>query len=139
MLLVNKYEVKPEWFELEITESGIMRNINEAIQKINELKNFGFTFSIDDFGTGYSSLAYLKELPVDVIKVDQSFVLNMSENDEAVIEAVIAIGQKFNLEILAEGVEDTKILTRLKNISCNSYQGYLAHPPMEMKKFKKLL
>ena len=139
MLLVNKYEVKPEWFELEITESGIMRNINEAIQKIHELKNFGFTFSIDDFGTGYSSLSYLKELPVDVIKVDQSFVLNMNENDEAVIEAVIAIGQKFNLEILAEGVEDISILNRLKNISCNTYQGYLAHRPMEMKKLKELL
>lgn len=139
MLLINKHGVKPEWFELEITESGIMRNINEAIQKIHELKDFGFTFSIDDFGTGYSSLAYLKELPVDVIKVDQSFVLNMSENDEAVIAAVIAIGQKFNLEVLAEGVEDTEILARLKNISCNSYQGYLAHRPMEMKKLKELL
>lgn len=139
MLLVNKHDVKPEWFELEITESGIMRNINEAIQKIHELKNFGFTFSIDDFGTGYSSLSYLKELPVDVIKVDQSFVIDMNENDEAVIEAVIAIGQKFNLEILAEGVENTKILNRLKNISCNTYQGYLAHRPMEMKKLKELL
>ncbi|HIQ46679.1 MAG TPA: EAL domain-containing protein [Sulfurovum sp.] len=139
MLLVNKHEVKPEWFELEITESGIMRNINEAIQKIHELKAFGFTFSIDDFGTGYSSLAYLKELPVDVIKVDQSFVLNMNENDEAVIEAVIAIGQKFNLEILAEGVEETSILNRLKDISCNTYQGYLAHRPMEMKNLKMLL
>ena len=139
MLLIDKHEVKPEWFELEITESGIMRNINEAIQKIHELKDFGFTFSIDDFGTGYSSLAYLKELPVDVIKVDQSFVLDMNENDEAVIEAVIAIGQKFNLEILAEGVEEKSILNRLKNISCNTYQGYLAHRPMEMKNLKKLL
>ncbi|TET88430.1 MAG: EAL domain-containing protein, partial [Sulfurovum sp.] len=120
MLLMNKHQVKPEWFELEITESGIMRNINDAIQKIKELKNFGFTFSIDDFGTGYSSLSYLKELPVDVIKIDQSFVRNMNENDAMIIEAVVAIGQKFDLEILAEGVESDKTLNRLKKIKCNT-------------------
>jgi diguanylate cyclase (GGDEF)-like protein/PAS domain S-box-containing protein len=139
MLLVNKHQVKPEWFELEITESGMMQNIDDAIQKIKELKNFGFSFSIDDFGTGYSSLAYLKELPVDVIKIDQSFIRNMTENDEMIIEAVVAIGQKFDLEILAEGVESGKILDQLKKIKCNTYQGYLAHKPMEMKKLKDLL
>ena len=139
MLLVNKHQVKPEWLELEITESGMMQNIDDAIQKIQELKNFGFTFSIDDFGTGYSSLAYLKELPVDVIKIDQSFVRNMNENDEMIIEAIVAIGQKFDLEILAEGVENSKILYQLKKIKCNTYQGYLAHKPMEMKELKELL
>ncbi len=139
MLLINKHQVKPEWFELEITESGMMQNIDDAIQKIKELKNFGFSFSIDDFGTGYSSLAYLKELPVDVIKIDQSFVRDMSENDEMIIEAVVAIGQKFDLEILAEGVENNKILDQLKKIKCNTYQGYLAHKPMEMKELKDLL
>ena len=139
MLLVNKYQVNPEWFELEITESGMMQNIDDAIQKIKELKNFGFSFSIDDFGTGYSSLAYLKELPVDVIKIDQSFVRNMNENDEMIIEAVVAIGQKFDLEILAEGVESGKILDQLKKIKCNTYQGYLAHKPMKMEELKDLL
>ena len=139
MLLVNKYDVSPEWFELEITESGIMRNVDDAIKKIKELKNFGFTFSIDDFGTGYSSLSHLKELPVDVIKIDQSFVRNMNENDESIIEAVIAIGQKFKLEVLAEGVENEKTLEYLKTINCNSYQGYLAHTPVALEKFEALL
>ncbi len=139
MLLINKYQVNPEWIELEITESGIMRNINDAIQKIKELKNFGFTFSIDDFGTGYSSLSYLKELPVDVIKIDQSFVLDMSENDAMIIEAVISIGQKFGLNVIAEGVEDEKTLNYLKGLNCNNYQGYLAHRPMELKEFEALL
>ncbi len=139
MLLINKHQVKPEWFELEITESGMMRNIEDAIQKIKELKKFGFAFSIDDFGTGYSSLAYLKELPVDVIKIDQSFINNMSEDDAMIVEAVIAIGQKFNLEVLAEGVEDKEILIRLKNIKCDTYQGYLAHKPMAMEDLKTLL
>jgi len=139
MLLINKYQIKPEWIELEITESGIMRNINDAIQKIKELKNFGFTFSIDDFGTGYSSLSYLKELPVDVIKIDQSFVLDMSENDAMIIEAVLTIGQKFGLSVIAEGVEDDKTLNYLKELKCNNYQGYLAHRPMELKEFEALL
>ncbi len=139
MLLINKHQVKPEWFELEITESGMMRNIEDAIQKIKELKKFGFAFSIDDFGTGYSSLAYLKELPVDVIKIDQSFINNMNEDDAMIVEAVIAIGQKFNLEVLAEGVEDKIVLKRLQNIKCDTYQGYLAYKPMAIGDFKKLL
>ena len=139
MLLVNKHQVNPEWFELEITESGIMHNIDEAVKKINDLKEFGFTFSIDDFGTGYSSLSYLKELPVDVIKIDQSFVREMNEDDSMIIEAVVAIGQKFHLEILAEGVESSKVLNRIKKIKCNTYQGYFAHKPMELKEFKALL
>lgn len=139
MMLVNKHQVEPKWFELEITESGIMRNIDDAVAKIKELKHFGFTFSIDDFGTGYSSLSYLKELPVDVIKIDQSFIRNMNEDDEMIIEAVVAIGQKFNLEVLAEGVESNEILKYLKNINCNSYQGYLAHTAIELGKFEALL
>jgi diguanylate cyclase (GGDEF)-like protein/PAS domain S-box-containing protein len=139
MLLVKKYDVRPEWFELEITESGIMRNIDEAIAKIKELKHFGFTFSIDDFGTGYSSLSYLKELPVDVIKIDQSFVRDMNENDKMIIEAVVAIGQKFQLKIVAEGVDSNEILSYLKNIKCDTYQGYLAHRPIVRKEFEELL
>ena len=109
MLLIQKYKLQPEWIELEITESGIMRNIDDAIKKIKDLKNFGFTFSIDDFGTGYSSLSYLKELPVDAIKIDQSFILNMHDNkgDAMIVESVVAIGQKFNLKILAEGCRNS--------------------------------
>jgi diguanylate cyclase (GGDEF)-like protein/PAS domain S-box-containing protein len=139
MLLVKKHNVKPEWFELEITESSVMRNVDEAIAKINELKRFGFTFSIDDFGTGYSSLSHLKELPVDVIKIDQSFIRNMSENDEMIIEAVVAIGQKFQLKIVAEGVECDKTLNYLRDINCDVYQGFLAHSPVSLKHFKALL
>ena len=141
MLLIQKYKIKPEWVELEITESGIMRNIDDAIKKIKDLKNFGFTFSIDDFGTGYSSLAYLKELPVDTIKIDQSFILNMNENkgDAMIVESVVAIGQKFNLKILAEGVETTAALDYLKKIKCDTYQGYLGYKPMTLEDFSTLL
>ena len=139
MLLVKKHEVDPRWFELEITESGIMRNVDDAIEKIKELKSFGFTFSIDDFGTGYSSLSHLKELPVDVIKIDQSFVRNMNDDDEMIVEAVVAIGQKFHLGIVAEGVESDDTLSYLKGIDCDTYQGYLAHTPIALKDFEALL
>ena len=131
--------VKPEWFELEITESGIMRNIDDAIRKIRELKSFGFTFSIDDFGTGHSSLSHLKELPVNVIKIDQSFVRDMNDDDEMIIEAVVAIGQKFNLEVLAEGVESSEILAYLQDIHCNTYQGFLAYTAVDLEVFEALL
>jgi diguanylate cyclase (GGDEF)-like protein len=141
MLKVNKYGVKPEWIELEITESGIMRNIADAARKIKELKSFGFTFAIDDFGTGYSSLSYLKELPVDIVKIDQSFVMNMhkSKGDATIIEAVIAIAEMFNFKVLAEGVEDKETLEALKKLNCDTYQGYYAHKPMPIKDFEKLL
>ena len=141
MLLIHKYGVKPEWIELEITESGLMRNITDAVKKIKELKNFGFSFAIDDFGTGYSSLSYLKELPVDIVKIDQSFIMNMhkSKGDATIVEAVIAIAEKFNFKVLAEGVEDKKTLEALKKLKCDIYQGYYAHRPMPINDFKKLL
>ena len=141
MLLIQKYKLQPEWIEFEITESGIMRNIDDAVKKIKDLKNFGFTFSIDDFGTGYSSLSYLKELPVDTIKIDQSFILNMNTNkgDAMIVESVIAIGQKFDLKIVAEGVEDQEALDYLRLLKCDTYQGYLAYKPMPLKDFNSLL
>lgn len=141
MMLIHKHKVKPEWIELELTESGIMRNINDAVQKIKELKAFGFTFSIDDFGTGYSSLAYLKELPVDMIKIDQSFVFSMHENndDAMIVESIITIGQKFNLKVLAEGVENQEVLDHLAKIKCDIYQGNYQYKAMPFENFKAVL
>lgn len=141
MLLMHKHSVKPEWIELELTESGIMRNIDDAVQKIKELKAFGFTFSIDDFGTEYSSLAYLKELPVDMIKIDQSFVFSMHENngDAMIVESVVAIGKKFNFKVLAEGVENKEVLQHLSEIKCDYYQGNYASKPVTFDAFKDLI
>jgi diguanylate cyclase (GGDEF)-like protein/PAS domain S-box-containing protein len=141
MLLLYKHGVKPEWIELEIVESGIMRNIDDAAKKIKELKSFGFTVAIDDFGTGYSSLAYLKQLPVNMVKIDQSFILNMNESkgDAIIVEAVIAIAEKFDFKVLAEGVEDKETLESLKNLNCDIYQGYYGHRPMPMNEFEQLL
>jgi diguanylate cyclase (GGDEF)-like protein len=141
MLQLYKHGVEPEWIELEITESGIMHNIDDAAKKIKELKSFGFTFAIDDFGTGYSSLAYLKQLPVNLVKIDQSFILGMHENkgDAIIVEAVIAIAEKFDFKVLAEGVENKETLEVLKHFNCDIYQGYYGHKPMPMNQFEQLL
>ncbi|MCF6243944.1 MAG: EAL domain-containing protein [Sulfurovum sp.] len=141
MLLVSKHKVKPEWIELEITESDVMKNINDAIQKMKELKAFGFTLSIDDFGTGYSSLAYLKQLPVNTIKIDQSFVFNMKENegDAMIVESVVSIAKKFHYQVLAEGVEDKETLAQLDEMGCDYYQGYHAYKPMPLQEFITLI
>ncbi len=141
MLLVNEYKVKPEWIELEITESGLMRNIDDAIVKINALKEFGFTFSIDDFGTGHSSLSYLKKLPVDIIKIDQSFIMHMHENkgDAMIVESVVSIGKKFNFKVLAEGVENNEELSYLKKIDCDIYQGNFGYTPMPIESFLEIV
>jgi len=141
MLQLYKHGVKPEWIELEITESGIMRNIDDAAKKIKELKNFGFTFAIDDFGTGYSSLAYLKKLPVNMVKIDQSFIFNMHESkgDATIVEAVAAIAEKFDFKVLAEGVEDKETLELLKSFKCNMYQGFYGYKPIPLTEFEKLL
>ena len=137
MLLLNKYEINPSWIELELTEGEVMHNIHEAIRKIKELRTFGISFSIDDFGTGYSSFAYLKQLPVDVLKIDQAFVLNMADNheDAQIVSAIISIARKFGLKVLAEGVETERALELLREMGCDTYQGYYAYKPMPYETF----
>ena len=141
MLLATKYNIEPQWIELEITEGGIMQNLDDAIKKIHALKAFGFTFAIDDFGTGHSSLAYLKKLPVNLLKIDQSFIKNMHQDveDAMIVESVVSIGQKFDLKVLAEGVENKETLVYLKKINCDLYQGNFAYAPMPIEALSFLL
>ena len=140
-MIALKYNIDPTRIELEITEGGVMRNIDEAVKKIKELKEFGFTFAIDDFGTGYSSLAYLKKLPVDMIKIDKSFIDNIHthKEDAAIINSVIYIGDKFGFKVLSEGVEEKEVLDDLKDMGCDLYQGYYGYKPMIMNKLTSVL
>jgi len=116
----------PRLLTLEITEGLAIGNIRHSIDTMNELKKLGISFSVDDFGTGYSSLSYLHQLPIDELKIDQSFVRNISTSseNEVIVDTIIVMAQKLNLKIVAEGVETPEELNYLKLRQCNYFQGY---------------
>lgn len=128
---LNSSKANPERLKLEITESLLANNISDVKAKMRELKQHGITFSIDDFGTGYSSLSYLKKLPLDQLKIDQSFVRDIinSLNDKAIAQAVITLASSMDLEVIAEGVETEAQRLLLQSMGCNAYQGYLFGKP----------
>jgi diguanylate cyclase (GGDEF)-like protein/PAS domain S-box-containing protein len=123
----------PEYLELELTESLLMHDVNQAIATMRELQSLGVHFSIDDFGTGYSSLSALKSFPVARLKIDQSFVRNLpyDANDRSIATAVISLGQKLNMRVIAEGVETDAQLAFLTENECDEIQGYHFSRPVE--------
>lgn len=129
---LERYSIDPAMLEMEITESIIMENMEDALKQLNELKEIGCRFSIDDFGTGYSSLAQLKQLPVDSLKIDRSFVRDIEHDhhDRQIVEAVIAMAHSLGLEVIAEGVEDQYQLDFIDNAGCDLVQGYLFSKPV---------
>lgn len=132
--LIQKYNINPSKLRLELTENLLIKNTQEAINKINELNNLGISLSIDDFGTGYSSLAYLKKLSIDELKIDKSFIedLTRDSNDYIIVETMISIAEKFNLELIAEGVETKEQFEKLKSMGCKYFQGYLFAKPVPL-------
>lgn len=130
-----------ERLELEITESALAERPEEALVVLRKLKEMGLRLAIDDFGTGYSSLAHLKRFPIDVLKIDQSFIRDIpnSADDMAISHAVIAMGQSMGMEVLAEGVETAAQLEFLRQHGCNSYQGYFCSKPVPAADFAMLL
>ena len=127
--------------ELEITEGALAEQPEEALQVLLQLGDLGLRLAVDDFGTGYSSLAHLKRFPIDVLKIDQSFVreLAQSADDRAISTAIIAMGHSLGLHVLAEGVETPQQLEFLRERGCDSYQGYLRSRPVPAEEFAKLL
>jgi EAL domain-containing protein (putative c-di-GMP-specific phosphodiesterase class I) len=126
-----------ECLELELTESSIMQDAAATISTMNQLKEVGVLLSLDDFGTGYSSLSQLKGLPLDNLKLDQSFVrgLPLDGDDLAICTAVIAMGQALGLKVIAEGVETKEQLAVLQTLGCDVLQGYLFARPMPADQF----
>jgi EAL domain-containing protein (putative c-di-GMP-specific phosphodiesterase class I) len=126
--------------ELELTESILLHDVEVVIKTLHRLKEIGVKLSIDYFGTGYSSLSYLKQLAVDKLKIDQSFVRDMVEDsdDAAIVKAIIQLGHTLQLTVIAEGVENEGQLAILKNYGCDEIQGYLLSRPIPAREFVNL-
>lgn len=139
--LINYTGVDPKRLKLELTESLLVNDIEETTLKMTALKASGVGFSLDDFGTGYSSLSYLKRLPLDQLKIDQSFVRDLmtDPNDAAIALAVITLGHALGLTVIAEGVETQDQRNHLHNQGCDAYQGYLLGRPMPLQDFERAL
>jgi diguanylate cyclase (GGDEF)-like protein/PAS domain S-box-containing protein len=137
---LHRTGLEPQYLELELTESLIMQDVPRAVATMFELRKLGVRLSIDDFGTGYSSLAALKNFPVERLKIDKSFIadLHKGESDKAVVSAVISLGQKLNLRVIAEGVETEDQVAFLRDNDCDEMQGYYFSRPLPPDEFEKL-
>ncbi|WNV06109.1 EAL domain-containing protein [Candidatus Methylospira mobilis] len=124
--IAAQYAIDPALLKLELTESIVLQNVEEAIAMMRELKVLGVTLSMDDFGTGYSSLSYLKQLPFDQVKIDKSFVqgIGYNSNDIFIVSTVITLGRLLGMSVIAEGVEDIKQYEHLRELGCKLFQGY---------------
>jgi diguanylate cyclase (GGDEF)-like protein/PAS domain S-box-containing protein len=138
---LHRHIINPRLLKLELTESLLLDNMEHIVETMRILKDTGILFSLDDFGTGYSSLQYLKKLPFDQLKIDQSFVrgLMSDSSDKAIVRTIIAMAQNLNLNVIAEGVETEEQRQLLKNKGCAHYQGYLFGKPVPIEQFEALL
>jgi diguanylate cyclase (GGDEF)-like protein/PAS domain S-box-containing protein len=136
--MLSETGLPPACLELELTESILMREVNEALQMLDGLKKLGLSIAVDDFGTGYSSLNYLKQFPIDVLKIDRTFVdgLPAGEQDAQIARAIIAMAHSLNLAVIAEGVETHEQLEFLREHGCDEVQGYLFGRPMPASQFE---
>ncbi|KAA0876568.1 bifunctional diguanylate cyclase/phosphodiesterase [Nitrincola tapanii] len=130
-----------QFLELELTESALMRQEDEAETLLDELKALGVSLALDDFGTGYSSLAYLKTFPIDVLKIDKSFVddLESNQDDREIAATIVAMGHTLGLKVLAEGVETEEQFEWLRSLGCDYFQGYLKSPAVSAEEFVRFL
>lgn len=136
---LNKNQLEPRFLELEITESVLMDNADSAIEILARLREMGISLSIDDFGTGYSSLSYLKRFPIASLKIDRSFVMDMTDdsNDAAIVSSIVALARNMDLQVTAEGIETSRQLELIKHLGCDHGQGYLLGRPMPAEEFEQ--
>lgn len=139
--LIHTHELDASRLKLELTESVVLNDVTDMINKMHALKALRVRLSLDDFGTGYSSLSYLKQLPLDQIKIDQSFVRDMTsdQNDAIMVQTIIDMTRNFRLNVIAEGVETEAQLSLLKHLGCMAYQGYYFSKPVPPDQFEALL
>jgi len=139
--ILAKTDINPDQLKLELTETAVIDNIDDVINKMKVLKQMGVRISLDDFGIGHSSLVYLKKLPVTQIKVDQSFVHDVltDSNDAAIIQMVLAVGKTIHCDIVAEGVEQIEQYDLLRSFGCDYFQGYYFSRPTDVASFERLV
>lgn len=139
--VVERTAINPMRLKIELTESLVLENVTDAIEKMHALKALGISFSMDDFGTGYSSLAYLTQLPLDQLKIDQSFVQNILTKpaDAVIVQTIISMAHILGLNVISEGVESTQQIDFLERSGCLVYQGYLFGKPMPIDEFNDFL
>jgi EAL domain-containing protein (putative c-di-GMP-specific phosphodiesterase class I) len=127
--------------ELELTETTVMETGQESVQKLAEIKDLGLRIAIDDFGTGYSSLSYLKRFPVDVIKIDRSFIVDLTSNtgSAAIVQSVLTMARGLGIDVVAEGVEREDQLKLLEELGCVEIQGFLFSKPVSAERMGELL
>lgn len=132
-------DLEPRFLELEITESVLMNNADSAVQILMQLREMGISLAIDDFGTGYSSLSYLKRFPIASLKIDRSFVMDMTEdsNDAAIVSSIVALAKNMDLQVTAEGIETSRQLEVIKRLGCDYGQGYLLGRPAPAEEFEQ--
>jgi EAL domain-containing protein (putative c-di-GMP-specific phosphodiesterase class I) len=131
--IIDESGIDPRLLELELTESSLMRDPEEAARMLRRLESFGVRIAVDDFGTGYSSLAYLKRFPIDALKIDRTFVRDVTTNpeDAAITQAIIQLSHGLGLKVIAEGVETEAQRQLLANQGCDEMQGFLFSPPLD--------
>lgn len=137
--ILSQQDIRLNHLQLELTESSLLDNMEDAIQKMHALARMGIICSLDDFGTGFSSLSYLKRLPVSQLKIDRSFVMDIGHDpdDAAIVSAILAMSQALGLEVVAEGVESNQQLSFLQQHGCNIFQGFLFARPVALTDFER--
>jgi EAL domain-containing protein (putative c-di-GMP-specific phosphodiesterase class I) len=135
------FDFQASWLELEVTETDMMTKPQKVIALLNELNKIGICIAIDDFGTGYSSLSHLKRLPIDKLKIDQSFVKEIPYDEDAVsiVKTIISLAKNLRMDVIAEGVEDEAQIRFLLDEGCNYIQGYYYHQPLNSEQMYRLL
>ncbi len=143
--MLARHQINPARLKLELTESVVIDHVDEAVQRMNRLRQLGLQFSLDDFGTGYSSLSYLRTLPLQQIKIDRAFVQHLDSesdrpcNDQAIVAAILAMSQALDLYVVAEGIETAGQHDILRTLGCNAFQGYYFARPMSASAFETLV
>jgi diguanylate cyclase (GGDEF)-like protein len=139
--LIDKYRINPKYIEVEITESMLMKSFDKNVRIIQEIKNLGVSIALDDFGTGYSSLNYLTKLPIDVLKIDRSFVIDLMSNPKSkcIVENIINLSHQLGIEVVAEGVEDKSQVEYLRMILCDVVQGYYFSKPRMFNQIRDII